>query len=287
MGAEELENGFSLNLTAGDEALADVLKLELTQGRYFSEEFSTDTGAIVINEEALKLLGYNDPIGKKLNNWGTPRRYYDLIGVVKDIYYESKHQHVHPMGILLFNENYWMDPGVIAVRVKPGNYKEIISRINDLWDRYDTGIPFSYAFFDEQYNQLYNNEMQTRKLFMVFSFLAIFIACLGLLGLASYLAQQKTREVGIRKTYGAPSTIIALQMSKHFLQWVVLANLIAWPLSWLFFDHWLNNFAYRAGIHWWYFVLAGIISLIIALLTVSYQTIRASLANPVEALRYE
>jgi putative ABC transport system permease protein len=129
--------------------------------------------------------------------------------------------------------------------------------------------------------------MQTRKLFMVFSFLAIFIACLGLLGLASYLAQQKTREVGIRKTYGAGAGSIALQMSKHFLRWVIIANIIAWPLSWLFFDHWLNNFAYQATINWWYFVLAGIISLIIALLTVSYQTIKAALANPVEALRYE
>jgi len=286
-GAEDHDDGFSLNLTAGDVDLAEVLKLELVDGRFFSKEYGTDTGAIVINQEALELLGYDEPLGKTLNTWGNPQRFFSIIGVIKNVYYESKHQHVHPMGILLINDSWWMDPGVVSVRVSPGDFKNMIKSLNGLWDSYSPGIPFSYAFFDSEYDQLYNNEMQTRKLFLLFSFLAIFIACLGLLGLASYMAQQKTREIGIRKAYGASATSISFLMSRSFSRWVLIANIIAWPLSWYFFDNWLNNFAYRTHIAWWFFILAGIISLIIALVTVSYQTIKASVANPVDALRYE
>jgi len=271
IGAEDFDEGFTLNLTASDENLADVINLELVEGRFFSKEYGTDSAGIIINEEAVAVLGYDEPIGKMLNTWGEPPKYFNIIGVIRNINYESKHQKIQPMGITLFHDGWWMDPGVIAVRVTPGDYNEMISGINELWDSFSPGIPFSYSFFEEQYDQLYTNEAHTRKLFLLFSFLAIFIACLGLLGLASYIAQQKTKEIGIRKTYGASATTISLLMSKGFSLRVLIANIIAWPMAWMFFDHWLNNFAYRTDIKWWFFILAGIISLMFALFPVFQQ----------------
>ncbi|MBI9037451.1 MAG: ABC transporter permease [Bacteroidales bacterium] len=286
-GAEDFEGGYTLNLTACDEDFVDVMKFEIKDGRFFSKEFGTDTAAIIINEEALKLLAYDEPIEKKLNTWGDPPIYFNIIGIIKDIHYESKHQKVHPMGFINMNSSLGINPGNISVRVGPGDYRLMIEQLGDLWNKYSSEIPFEYSFFDEDYNQLYRNESNTRKLFFAFSFLAIFIACLGLLGLASFLVQQKTKEIGIRKTFGASPFTITMQLTKKFIQWVIVANVIAWPLAWYFFNSWLNNFSYRCSIEWWFFVIAGIISLFIALITVSYQTIKASRANPIDALRYE
>jgi putative ABC transport system permease protein len=242
---------------------------------------------IIINETAEKLLGYADPLGKKLNTWSDPPEVFRVIGVVKDLCYESKHQKVMPMGIVNIRGPFGLQPGSVAVRIKSGDYREMIAGFEKIWDTYSPAVPFKYSFFDKDYENLYSNEMQTRKLFLAFSFLAVFIACLGLLGLASFLAQQKTKEIGIRKAFGATTLSISLLFTKGFTQWVILANLIAWPVAWYFFDNWLNNFAYRTGIPWWYFALAGIVSLAIALVTVSYQTIRAAKGKPIEALRYE
>ncbi len=286
-GAEDFEGGYTLNLTAGDEDLDKVLKFEIIKGRYFSKEFGTDSTGIIINESALKLLGYDDPIGKKLNTWSDPPKVFHITGVVKDLCYESKHQKVMPMGIVNIDGPFGLQPGSVAVRVSPGDYREMLSGIESIWDEYSPAVPFKYSFFEKDYDNLYINEMQTRKLFLAFSFLAVFIACLGLLGLASFLLQQKTKEIGVRKAFGASTISISLLFSRNFTKWVLLANLIAWPVAWYFFDNWLNNFAYRTGLSWWFFVLAGIVSLAIALVTVSYQTVRAASGKPVEALRYE
>ena len=286
-GAEDFEGGYTLNLSACDEDFIDVMKFEIKEGRFFSKEFTTDTASIIINEEALKLLAYDDAIGKKLNTWGDPPIYFNIIGVVKDIHYESKHQKVHPMGLIHMNSSFGVSPRNISVRVTPGDYKIMIDQLSNLWNKYSPDIPFEYSFFDQEYNQLYQNEINTRKLFFAFSFLAFFIACLGLLGLASFLVQQKIKEIGIRKAFGASPFSITMQLTKKFIQWVIIANIIAWPLAWYFFNSWLNNFSYRCDIEWWFFVIAALISLFIALVTVSYQTIKASCANPIDALRYE
>lgn len=286
-GGEGIEGGFSLNLTLGDEETDDVLQLEMIEGRFFSDEFGTDTAAIVINEEAAKLLAYDDPLGKTLNTWGDPQRYFHIIGIVRNVYYESKHQKVHPMGIVHIRCPFEIGPGTIAVRITPGNYREMILGIGEVWDSYSPSIPFEYSFLDKQYDQLYKNEEQTRKLFLAFSFLALFIACLGLLGLVMFIAQQKIKEIGVRKAFGATAASISVLLSRNLTKWILLANIIAWPLSWYFFDQWLDNFAYRTHIAWWYFLLAGAMTLVIALATLSYQTIKSSLMNPVDALRYE
>lgn len=286
-GGEDFEGGFSLNLSSGDEETDDVLQLEMIEGRFFSEEYGTDTAAIVINEEAAKLLAYDEPLGKTLNTWGDPQRYFQIIGIIRNVYYESKHQKVHPMGFIHIDSPIGIDPGVVAVRITPGNYKQMISGIHEVWDSYSPSIPFEYSFLGQQYDNLYRNEDQTRKLFLAFSFLAIFIACLGLLGLVIFISHQKVKEIGVRKAFGATALSISVYLSKTLTRWIILANIIAWPLSWYFFDRWLNNFAYRTPIEWWYFLLAGLLTLFIALATLSYQTIKSSLMNPVEALKYE
>jgi len=284
--ATDFDDGFTLNLMSVDEDFDDVFKIEILDGRFFSKEYGTDTAAAIINEEALKLLEYEDPVGKSVFTYGDPPTYYKIIGVVKNIYYESKHQTVQPMALLNVYGP-WSYFGYLSVRVSPGDYKVMINDLTDLWEKYSAKIPIKYSFFDEDYDNLYRNEMQTRKLFLTFSFLAIFIACLGLLGLASFIVQQKTREIGIRKTFGASTFKISLLLSQSFIKWVLIANVIAWPLAWYFFNNWLNNFAYRTAIYWWYFGLALIISILIALLTVSFNTYRAATANPVDALKHE
>ncbi len=284
--AEGREDGFTLNVFSADEDLKDVLKLEIVKGRFFSREYGTDTAAVIINEEAEKLLGSEGILNTRINFHRDP--IVHVIGVVKNIHYESKHQRVHPMAIFNTNSPYaYGRSGYISVRVNSGDYNLIIRKLSSIWDKYSSGIPFEYSFLDKQYDSLYKNEMQTKKLFLAFSFLAIFIACLGLLGLASFMAQQKTKEIGIRKTFGASAFTIAILLSKSFTKWVVIANLLAWPLAWYFFNNWLNNFEERTVIAWWYFALAATISFFIAWLTVSYQTIKAANANPINSLRYE
>ena len=284
--AEGREGGFTLNVFYTDEDFDDVLKLELSKGRYFSRDFGTDTMAMIINEEAEKLIGFDDILGKRITFGGQPPVYYHIIGVVKNIHYESKHQKIHPMAIMnIKNPN--SSSRFLSVDVMPGDYKKMISDISLIWDKYAMGIPIDYSFLDEQYDSLYQNEMQTKKLFLAFTFLAIFIACLGLLGLASYMAQQRMKEIGIRKTFGASATNISLLLSSSFTKWVIIANILAWPIAWYFYNNWLNNFNQRCNIVWWYFALPTFISFIIAYLTVSYQTVKASKANPVDTLRYE
>lgn len=286
-GSDEIEETFTLNLSGCDEDYDDVIKPEIVQGRFFSKEFNTDSTAIVINRQAAELLDYDDPIGKTIHTWSDPPIEFRIIGVVKDIYYESRHNKVHPMGFFNLSSGVWVQPEVLAVRLKGGNYSSMIGKIEKVWSDHAPGIAFDYSFFDKDYDRLYANEMQTRKLFLAFAVLAILVACLGLLGLASYLAQQKTREIAVRKTFGATASSVSVMLAAKFTKWVLLANIIAWPLSWLFFDRWLDHFAYRTNILWWFFLAAAAISMLIAVLTVVYQTVRASLTNPAEALRYE
>ncbi len=282
--AEGREDGFTLNVFSADEDFDEVLKIEMIKGRYFSKEFGTDTSAIILNEEAANLIGFDEILDAKINFYREPILH--VIGVMKNMHYESKHQRVHPMAIYNSSSPFG-NPGYLTVKVRSGDYSQMIESLSNLWDKYSSGIPIDYTFLDKQYDSLYNNEMQTKKLFLAFSFLAIFIACLGLLGLASFMAQQKTKEIGIRKTFGASVWSITLLLSKSFTKWVVIANLIAWPLAWYFFNNWLNNFEERCQLSWWYFALAALISFFIAWITVSYQTIKAANANPINSLRHE
>jgi putative ABC transport system permease protein len=192
------------------------------------------------------------------------------------------------MGILLLGS-----PGsgtvenAIAVRIRTENVSGTISAVKKVWDRYAQGTPFDYSFLDDDYDNLYRNEMQTEKVFAVFSCLAIAIACLGLLGLSAFAAERRTKEIGVRKVLGASVPNLIGLLSSEFTKWVLLANVIAWPIAYYAMNNWLQNFAYRIPINVWVFLSAGTVALAIALLTVGFQAAKAATANPVESLRYE
>ncbi len=199
--------------------------------------------------------------------------------------YESLRQPIRPLVIHLFgNTDYGK---FVSVRIKPGDYQSTISSLENIWKKYAGNEAFNYNFLDSDLAHLYVADRRTSKLAATFSVLAIFIACLGLLGLAAFVTEQRTKEIGIRKTLGATVLEIIILLSKEFIKWVVFANIIAWPAAYLIMHDWLENFAYRTNINLWIFLLSGIMALIIALATVSTHAIKAAAANPVESLRYE
>ena len=285
--SSEGKNGFSLNICICDQDFQSVMKLEMEKGRFFSDDFIADTSAIIINEAAAKLLEWEEPIGKIITGGWYKTTNYKVIGVVKDFYYESKHQKVRPMSLFKLNGAFNWTPSFISIRIKSGKFNEIIKYLDNSWRKFANGLPIEYTFLSEEYDILYKNEKQTNQLFSVFSVLAIFISCLGLLGLTSYMAEQRTKEIGIRKVMGASVSKITVILSSNFTRWVLLSNIFAWPLAYFLMTKWLENFAYKVSISWWIFLLAGLISIIIALLTISYQSIKAASRNPIESLRYE
>jgi putative ABC transport system permease protein len=283
--SKDVANKFNLNLCVCDFDFLETLKLEMAEGRFFSREFSTDTQAVILNERAVNALGWEDPIGK--NFWSPGVGKLSVIGVIKDYHYESLHQEIRPLALLLAAGSFQNEQNYISVRLSTENVFDTVRHIENTWKTFAPGHPFEYSFLDQDYNNLYANEKQIRSLFSVFSFLAIFISCLGLFGLASFVADLKTKEIGVRKVLGATVPNIVLHLTKGFTKGIVLANIIAWPLAYFAMNKWLQQFAYRIGIGLWIFVLSGILALGIALLTVSYHTIKAATSNPVDSLRYE
>ena len=286
-GAEGVEKNFTLNLCVCDYDFLKTLKLELEQGRFFSKEFSTDSHAAILNEKAATLLSWENPIGNKINNWSRNRGNFTVIGVIKDYHYESLHKEIRPQVLFLSGGYYKNTESYISVRITTENVNDTINFVGNTWNEFAPGKPFEYSFLDTDYDNLYVNEHQTRTLFSIFSFLAIFIACLGLFGLASFIADRKSKEIGIRKILGASVPRIVRKLNQSFVRWVLIANLIAWPAAWYIMSKWLENFAYRIHLSWWMFASAAVLAILIALLTVSFQTIKAALRNPVDSLRYE
>ena len=260
-----------------------MLNLHLLQGRDFSREYPTDTSAYIINETALKLIGYKDPgpIGRPLSIFGDKCK---IIGVVKDFHFKSLHDPIEP---LLINLNEAISWGYILVKSQPGRTRDAIASLQKVYREMEPKFPFTYLFADEEYQRLYNSEQMVGRLSDGFAILAIFISCLGLLGLAIFTSEQRTKEIGIRKILGASEGSIFRMLSKDFLQLVGLAFLIASPVAWLLMQNWLREYPYRIDISWWIFIVAGLAALLIALLTVSFQAIKAALINPVQSLRSE
>jgi putative ABC transport system permease protein len=221
-------------------------------------------------------MGMKAPLGKKIFE-------NRIIGVVKDFHFYSLHSKIGPLAI-------YFDPRQIEqllIRVKAGNIGNTLKSIEESWSKLLPAFPFQYSFLDEQIDELYKAEQRVEKVINSFSFLALLIASLGLFGLASYTAEQRTKEVGIRKVLGASAEGIVFLLSKEFTRYVIVANLIAWPLAYLLLDKWLQNFAYHINLSWWFFLAAGFLAFAIALLTVSWQAIRVAFSDPVKALRYE
>lgn len=258
--------------------------LELVAGRSYSRDHPSDTlGGIVINEAAAKQYGYTNPadiIGKKYSQWG---REGEVIGVVKDFNFISLHRNIEPLTLPL--EPYACR--YLSLKVKSENMTETIKQVGEVWAQLAPHRPFLYSFLDDDFNRQYKTDFIFRKLFTTFSCLAILIACLGLLGLATYTAEQRTKEIGIRKVLGANVNNIVVLLSKDFIVLVVIAMLIATPAAWYAMNKWLEGFAYRVEIQLWVFALAGLVALSIALFTISFQSIKSALMNPVTSLRSE
>jgi len=283
--SKDVANKFNLNLCVCDHDYLETLKLKMAEGRFFSREFSTDTRAVILNERAVEALGWKDPLNKII--WTTGVGELTVIGVIEDYHYESLHQAIRPLALLLAEGGLQDAQNYISVRLRTEDVFSTVRDIGDAWSRFAPGAPFEYSFLDQDYDDLYANEEQIRSLFSVFSFLAVFISCLGLFGLASFVADRRTKEIGVRKVLGATVTNIVLHLTKGFVKGIVLANLIAWPLAYFAMNRWLQRFAYRIEIGVGVFILSGVLALGIAFLTVSFHTIRAAVANPVDSLRYE
>ena len=262
----------------------DFLKtfnIELVQGRDFSKEFSTDEKhAFIINEKAAALMGFKNPIGKELSFNGETGL---IIGVVKDYHYLSLHQRIEPLIISIRNEWRLM----IFIKIDSEDISGTISTIQKTWGDIAPDIPFEYRFWDDTLDRQYSRERKTKEIFHYFTLLAIFISCMGLFGLASFMTEQRTKEIGIRKVLGARESGLFMLLSKEFVKWVIVANLAAWPVAWLAVREWLQGFAYRAPIGVWPFLLATVTALVIAMMTVTFHSVKAARANPIEALRYE
>jgi hypothetical protein len=258
-----------------------TMDLTLAEGRDFSRDFPTDSNGFVVNETALKRIGYRDPIGKPLW-WGDHQG--KIIGVLKDFHFASLHQTIEPLVIRLYEAR---ESGTVLVRLHAGADKEGLASLQKICKELNPAFPFSYQFADEEFNKLYKSEQLVSKLANYFAFLAIFISCLGLLGLAIFTAEQRTREIGIRKVLGANVTGIVSLLSKDFLGLVLIAIVIASPLAWYIMHGWLQDFAYKTPLSWWIFVVAALSAIVVAFLTVSFQAIKAAMANPMISLRSE
>jgi predicted permease len=268
-------------MTSVDYDFLDTFGLEMAEGRFFSKEYSTDAAeSFVVNQAAVKAMEMGDPVGKELKVWDLKRR---IIGVVKDYHFESLHKPIIPMAMRIDHDWYQQ----ACVRIAPHRVSDTLAFIEKKWKEIYPKYPFEYRFLDDILQSLYQSEQSIGTVVTVFTVLALFISCLGIFGLSSYTAEQRTKEIGIRKVLGASVSSVVKHISKEFVFLVIIANVIAWPLAYLMINQWLQRFAYRIAMGWLTFVLVGIVVLVLSLLTVSWQIIRAAIANPVDSLRYE
>jgi putative ABC transport system permease protein len=260
-------------------------QLKMAAGRAFSREYGSDSSAYILNEAAVKEFGWGKPenaIGKNFYRGNSEGK---IIGVVKDFHFNSLQTTVQPMLMLIRPE--WFSYNNISVRIPRQNIKATMQSLEAAWKRVLPNHPFEYSFVDEQYNKQYKTEQQLSSLSVIFSMLIIFISCLGLLGLTMVAVSQRTKEIGVRKVLGATVSGIAALLSKEFVKLVLIAIVIASPGAWWLMTIWLEDFAYRTDIKWWVLALAGLLAVFIALITISFQAIKAAIANPVKSLRTE
>jgi len=270
-----LMNGISIGYD-----FVKTFKIEVKGGRHFSTRFPADRSNFVVNEAAIKVMGIKDPIGQPFT-FG--ERTGTIIGVVKNYHFKSLRQQIEPLVLRLSPE--WVN--YLFVRLKPGDIRDTIDLLEKKWEKTVPGYPFEYYFVDGLLNNLYAIEQQVGKVLRGFTFLAVIVASLGLFGLASFMAEQRTKEIGVRKVLGSSTLSVVVLLSKEFCKWVLAANVIAWPIAFLAVDRLLQVYAYRTPVGIAIFLLSGGLALAIAFLTVCYQSLKAALANPVEALRYE
>jgi putative ABC transport system permease protein len=257
-----------------------TFNLEMSEGRFFSKDYASDKLNFVLSESAIKAMDIQSPIGKKFNMRGKEGQ---IVGVVKDFHYQSLHQKIEPL--ILHIEPSWYR--FIIIKLRSEKLLETIDFIRKTHSKFSPYFRFEYSFFDDHIEQFYRAEQILSKVFHYFSFLAIFIACLGIFGLAVFAAESRRKEIGIRKVLGASVPEIVILLSKGYTRWILAANLISWPIAYYAMHKWLQSFAYRVDLGIMIFILSGMAAVCIALFTVGYQTIKAAKANPVDSLRYE
>ncbi len=274
-----------IKFVTADKDFINTYGVKIVAGRGFSRDFSTDSSSFLINEAAVKVLGFKtneDAIG---NDFGYGSRKGKLIGVFHDFHFESMHQKIVPL-VLLVPRNAG-SYGNISIKISGSNIPAALAHIEKTWRKFLPETPYQYTFLDENFARLYQSEQRQKSIFTIFACIAIFIACLGLFGLSAFAISQRIKEIGIRKVLGADVSTIVTLLSKDFLKLVIIAAVIAFPVAWWAMNKWLQDFAYRINIPWWLFLLAGIMAALVALSTVSFQAIKAALANPVKSLRTE
>ncbi|MFC0318903.1 MULTISPECIES: ABC transporter permease [Olivibacter] len=260
----------------------NLMKLTITEGRNFSRNIQTDSAdAFLVNEEAVRQMGYKDPLGKWVSAWNKRGH---IIGVLKDFHTESLHDPIKPLILDVKEYEYF---GFIIVRTKPNQLTTALANLEKVYNELNPNFPFMYQFADQEYENMYKSELTTSRLAIIFAILAIVISCLGLLGLVTFSIEQRIKEIGIRRIMGATISGIVGLLSKDFLKLVVISLFISIPLGYIWMNKWLNNFAYSIQLRWWMFFIAGMAVLIIALLTISIQVIQAASAKPVTSLREE
>jgi putative ABC transport system permease protein len=269
-----------------DEQYIPTMGMKMVAGRNFSKDFGTDSSAIILNETAAKAFGWNNTtaIGKTIVRQNSDRGTnvpFHVIGVIKNFNFKSLHEAVTPLYMNLELE------GGLIFRIKAADIKGLLATMKKEWDSFNSGEPFTYSFLDDLFNKTYSAEQKTGVILNIFSVLIILVACLGLFGLVTYTSEQRTKEIGIRKVLGASVSQVTQMLSKEFLKLVLIASLIAFPVAWWAMNKWLQSFAYHINISWWVFAVAGFAALLIALMTVSFQAIKAAMANPAKSLRTE
>ena len=267
--------------------------MNIKMGRDFSKEFPSDSGAVIVNEAALALFGYSgsDPLGKKINTFGfdepgtqkpSGTLSYPIVGVVEDFHFESLKQNITPLALFLSKST-----GLVSFRFGAKDANEVIASISKTWKTISPSMPFSYSFLNQDFERMYSAEQRLGKIFLIFAGLAIIIACLGLFALTSFTAEQRTKEIGIRKVMGATVSSIMMLLSKEFGKLIIIAFVLATPLSWYGVTWWLKSYTYKADVGIQIYVLAGVSAFVIAWLTMSYQSFRAATSDPVKSLRSE
>lgn len=283
-GAEGVERSFSLNIIGSDPGFDKTIGLTMLKGRFFSHEFPTDSTGIILNETAVRVLGLKNPIGTKMFDFDRNQHKYHVIGVVKDFNYESVHSDIRPMGLVNLNGE---AGSYLSIRYEPGKSEQVTSMAKQAWEKLLPGIPVTYSYMDDDYKNLYRNEIQTRQVFAMLALLAIIVAILGILGLASFMAQRRTREIAIRKVSGAGVVQIIRLLNWKFIKWVLISFVLACPVAWWVMNRWLQDFVYRISLSAWIFILSGTIALALVIITVSMVTLRAASVNPAESMKYE
>jgi len=285
--AEKVERQFALNLIFCDPDYLKTMGHTIAGGRFFSVDYPTDSSGIVLNEAAVRILGMKDPLGSKMSPSENPEVIFKVIGILKDFNYETVRSEIRPIGLLFQNGVIQQPSEYLSIRFKPGTGQAVKQAAGSTWEKLIPGMPFRYSFMEDDYNQMYRNEIQTSQVFSLLALLAMIVAILGLLGLATFMAQQRTQEIAVRKVFGAEVHQIMSLLTWKFTRLILVSFFIVCPVAWWVMSGWLRNFVYRVPLSAWIFLISGAVALLIAVITVNAVTYRSAAANPADSLKYQ